>query len=662
MNMKEEFLKLGEYGAAGLYEEPNRSLFYRKALGLRRYFEHCRLYAFSGEALYPSGTVYSGMMISPNYMHGLCLPPARLSEEAPLLAEKYKEEFDVYKSSVPREHILAGDMFTHAMPHYERILAEGLLSYIPRIEAIADDDLREGLLHLVEGIRCYASRCVAYLRSVSADRALIEALERVPLYPARNVYEAIVAWNFVMYLDGCDNLGCLAKGLLPYYRGEDLVPWLENLYDNLDKNNGYSMSLDSECPKITVQCLRAARGRRRPMIELLVDGDTPDAVWQEAFATLRSGGGQPAFYNKGAILGGLKARFPSIRDADLARFCGGGCTETMLAGYSAVGSLDASIHLLLIFERAMYAYLPQAERFEDFYEAYLADVSAVTEKVKREIDRSRRERAKYNPLPMRTLLIDDCIEKATEYNSGGARYNWSIISYAGMINVIDSLLAIKTLVFDQKRYTAAELLSHLGANDPEFLKEAVRCPESFGRDLASVNSFAKELSRRIFSMTETGKPAFGEGYLSASIQFRSQARGGSIIGATPDGRAAGDPLCDSLAAIFGKDSLGPTALLNSVTALDLGRALGMPVVNFNITQKMSDSILRALIMGYIQNGGLQLQLTYASREELLDAYEHPERHANLIVRVGGYSEYFCRLPQELQRMVIHRTVQGEAPV
>ena len=86
------------------------------------------------------------------------------------------------------------------------------------------------------------------------------------------------------------------------------------------------------------------------------------------------------------------------------------------------------------------------------------------------------------------------------------------------------------------------------------------------------------------------------------------------------------------------------------------------MVNFNITQKMSDSVLRALIMGYIRNGGLQLQITYASREELLDAYEHPERHGNLIVRVGGYSEYFNRLPDGLKRMIIDRTIQGEASV
>ena len=120
----------------------------------------------------------------------------------------------------------------------ERILKEGLLSYVGRIEKIGDEDMRDGLLHLVRGIECYVARCVSYLTSVSADERLVCALQRVPLHPARDAYEAIVAWNFVMYLDGCDNLGCLGRGLLPYYRGEDLIPYLENLYDNLDRNNG----------------------------------------------------------------------------------------------------------------------------------------------------------------------------------------------------------------------------------------------------------------------------------------------------------------------------------------------------------------------------------------------------------------------------------------
>ncbi len=655
--LKDEFLRLGEYAASGLYEEPNRSLFYRKALGLRRFFENCELAEYCGELLYPSGAIGQKMSVTPDYSTGLKFISSHLKEQAPHLAQKLKDEFCIYLSTVPREHTVAGNMYTHSMPYYERILKEGLLSYIPRIEKIANDDMRDGLLHVVHGIECYIGRCINYLKSVSANHKLVEALKKVPLYPAETAYEAIVAWNFVMYLDNCDNLGCLAKGLLPYYKGENLIPWLENLYDNLDKNNGYSMSLDSECPELTIQCLKAAHGKRRPMIELFVDENTPEAVWQAALTTVKSGGGQPAFYNADVLFEGLKKRFPSIRNEDISRFCGGGCTESMLAGFSNVGSLDAGINLLFILDDTIRSSLPSATDFEEFYEIYLTEVKNVVETVKKEINNSRKERAKYNPLPMRTLLIDDCIDKGTEYNSGGARYGWSIINFAGLINVIDSLLAIKALVFEKKKYTAEEIIGLLQNNDSNFLREVIGLRESFGKDIDEINNLAHEISEKIFSMTETGELVFGEGFLSASIQFMSQANAGKHIGATPDGRSAGAPLCDSLAAIFGKDSYGPTALLNSVTSLDLKRALGVPVVNFNITQNFSDHTLKALILGYMKQGGIQLQITYASKEELLDAYEHPEHHGNLIVRVGGYSEYFNRLSDEMKRMVINRTIQ-----
>lgn len=655
--VRDQFLALGEYAAAGLYEEPERSLFYRKALGLRRFFEHCDLAVYRGEKLYPSGVIDRKMSVVPSYMDGLTFGSSKLKEQAPQLSRRLNEEFCIYRSHIPAEHSVAGNMYTHSMPHYERILREGLLSYLPRIQKIADADLREGLLHLVEGIRCYVARCVDYLKSVDADEALIAALKKVPLSPAETAYEAIVAWNFVMYLDNCDNLGCLAKGLLPYWRGEDLTPFLENLYDNLDQNNGYSMSLDSECPTLTVQCLKAAHGKRRPMIELFVDENTPESVWLAALETMKSGGGQPSFYNADALLGGLKKRFPSIREEDLDRFCGGGCTEAMIAGLSGVGSLDAGINLLLILEQTIYSHLPISTSFEDFYECYIAEVAAVVEQIKDAINRSRRERAKYNPVPMRTLLVDDCIDQGTEYNNGGARYNWSIINFAGLINVIDSLLTVKALVYDDKTYTAEQLITCLRNNDRDFLRLVIGLPQSFGKDIGAVNAFAHKVSERIFSMTEYGDLVFGEGFLSSSIQFKGQVGAGKRVGATPDGRSEGEPIADSLAAIFGKDTRGPTALLNSVASLALDRATGVPVVNFNITQKFSGSVLRGLILGYMKQGGIQLQITYASREELEDAYEHPERHGNLIVRVGGYSEYFSRLSDNLKRMVIARTIR-----
>ena len=651
------FLKIGEYGAAGMYEEPDRSLFYRKSLGIRRFYENCEMAIYNGEYLYPSGVVNTGMCIRPHYLSGMQMDYAKVAEKNSDAAKVFADDFAKFKSSVPPEHTVAGNMYTHSMPNYERILKEGLLSYIPRIEKMKDEDMREGLIHIIEGIKTYIDRSVKYLESVHADKKLIEALKKVPLHPADNLYEALVSWNFILYLDNCDNLGCVASGLYPYYKGEDVTDILKNLFDNLDANCGYSMALGTDYSPLTLQCLEASKGKRRPMIELFVDENTPDEIWKKAFEVIRTSNGQPAFYNPSVLLGGLKERFPVITDEDLQKFCGGGCTEAMLAGLSNVGSLDAGINLPLILENVIRENLPKVNSFEMFYNKYISEVEKTVLTVTEEIQNSQKLRAEYNPLPMRTLLVDDCIDSGLDYNNGGARYKWSIINFAGMINVIDSLLVIRDFVFTDQLYTADEFMNKLADNDQDFLKRARAHSVSFGNDDADANSFAEKISSDIYSMLDDKKPYLGEGFLPASIQFMSQAEAGRNVGATPDGREAGAPLCDSLAAVFGKDTKGPTALLRSVCSLNLNRALGVPVLNFNINPDFKDEILKALILGYMKQGGIQIQITCLSREILEEAYRNPELHKNLVVRVGGYSEYFYRLSDELKRMVIERTIQ-----
>ena len=651
----DEFRKMGEYAASGAFEEPERSLFYRKALGIRRYYENCSLFPYIKGKLYPSGTKSETMRIYPHYLNGLEVNVWGVSGEEQTLIEKYKADFCRYKTKVPEQHAVAGNMYCHSIPNYGRIIREGLDSYVERINSINDKDFREGLIHIYEGIRCYVDRCVKYLEEEKAEERLINALKKVPLGKADNIFEAIVSWNFIMYLDNCDNLGCLAKELYLFYNGEDIVGLLGNLYDNLDSNNGYSMALHTDYNELTVQCLKAAKGKRRPMIELFVDKNTPTEIWNTAFDIMRSHGGQPAFYNT-SLLEKLQKRF-EINDTDIKGFCGGGCTESMIAGYSNVGSLDAGINLLLILEGTIYKYLQSAETFEEFYNTYIAEVKSVVDDVTEKISSSQKERAMYNPLPMRTLLIDDCIDKETEYNNGGARYKWSIVNFAGMINVIDSMLAIKEFVFDSRKISAEAFCDKLKNNDSDFLSECRRCGTAFGTDNSTANRFTHKLSLDVYSMLDKKKPYIGEGFIPASIQFMSQADAGRHIGATPDGRKAGQPLCDSLGAIFGKDQKGPTAFLKSVASIDLNRAVGVPVLNFNIDEKWNDDILKALILSYMEMGGIQMQITCISEELLREAYKNPNEHKNLVVRVGGYSEYFYRLTDELRKMILNRTIQ-----
>lgn len=519
--------------------------------------------------------------------------------------------------------------------------------------------MREGLLLVLEGIKAFSERCISYLESKNADAKIIKALKKVPFSPAENIYEAVVAWNFVMYLDNCDNLGCVASGLLPYYHGEDITALLANLYDNLDINGGYSMALGVDYTPLTLQCLEASKGKRRPMIELFVNNDTPDEIWSKAFEVIRTSNGQPAFYNEKILLEGLKNRIPEISSEDLKKFCGGGCTESMLAGLSNVGSLDAGINLLLVLEKCIYSALFECDSFEKFYNTYISEVRAVADNVMNEISESQRRRAEFNPVPMRTLLIDDCIDSGKEFNNGGARYRWSIINFAGIINVIDSLLVIRDFVFENKNLTADELIENLKSENEGFLTAARRHSVSFGNDNADANAFTAKLSGDIYSMLDGKTPYLGGAFLPASIQFLSQVKAGMNIGATPDGRKSSAPLCDSTAAIFGKDTKGPTALLKSVTSLDLKRALGVPVLNFNITPNFNDAVLKSLITSYMELGGIQMQLTCTSAETLKEAIDDPSLHKNLVVRVGGYSDYFCRLSDELKLMVYNRTIQQE---
>lgn len=657
MTLYERFNALNEPLAAGLHEEPQRSLFYRKALGLRRYYEAVPVPEYQAGRLYPSGILPRIGSVHPFYLHGFSPDTKALLEKDPSLhtAARFPEFFRD-RSSVPRNHIVTGDMYTHSMPDYQRILAEGFDSYDARIEKIEDTDMREGLKHLMAGLRAYHARCLEHLKDVHAEERLIDALTQVPFKPCRSLYEAIVAWNYILYLDNCDNLGALAQGLMPYDKGEDVEALIRNLYENLDENGGYSMQLGLVDTRLTEVCLRAAHGLRRPMIELFVDEDTTPSVWQAALDCIRSGGGSPALYNKKLFLQGLKKRFPMLRDEDMPRLCGGGCTEIMVGGLSHVGSVDAGINLALILDQTMPELLKSAQTFDEFYARYMDAVHQVALDVIAGVAQSQRDRSRLNPLPMRTLLVSDCIENGRDFNAGGARYMWSIVSYSGIVNVIDSMMVIRDRYYADTCHDADAFLKSL--DDPAFRSEVRQHPHRFGIADADTDALAQRFTHEIFGYLSERPSALGEGFVPASIQFMSYAEAGIPVGATPDGREPCTPLCDSLSAIFGKDTEGPTALIRSITSMDLKEALGTPVVNFTIQPQFSDEVILGLLKAYIALGGMQIQVTCISRETLEDAYRNPDAHRNLIVRVGGYSEYFYRLSDDLKLKVLERTFQS----
>lgn len=658
MNVAELFNSIGEIYAAGLFELEGEAPIVRYANALKRFWEKAPIPDYDGGRLYPCGknpfNFDNSVAVRPHYANTYQISYGALRKKSEQAAFIMSAEENKVKTFGDSPHTVGGMGWTHSFPNYERVLREGLDEYKRRVGALSDSDFKRGMQILLEGIDAYHSRCLDRLIEGSAPKELIDAFQKMPYKPAENIYEAILSLNFIYYVDGCDDIGHLDKILLPYHEGEDIVTLIGELFRHVDENDGWSGALGPDYNDITRACIRAIHNGRRPNLQLLVKPDMPDWVWEESAASLATSCGQPAMYNYHRYMSNLRRLMPEVGEEDLSRLAFGGCTETMLEGISNVGSDDAGINVALIFSDYMRTNLYLCDSYDSFYSGLISEIRRTVAEVLDRLNEYRRTRALYRPSVVRTLLVEDCIDRETEFNAGGARWEWSVINMAGVINVIDSLSVIKALVYGEKKYTPEEFLKLLDDGSCELLSAIKKCPaygndndvaDMIGREL--VDALAESLSQR--ECYPKGK------FYAVANQFTTYVGAGKKIPATPDGRAAGAPLCDSLGAIHGNDMKGPTALLNSVSKLGAEKFLGTPITNIRIAKEHLKGYLKPLVLSFFERGGMQLQISSLSREEMLDAIANPQKHESLVVRVGGYSEYFNRLSPELKATVIERT-------
>jgi formate C-acetyltransferase len=214
--------------------------------------------------------------------------------------------------------------------------------------------------------------------------------------------------------------------LFPYYERDleaghithdEAVALIRCFWENADINNGWSTGIGGTTPTgepayndLTVVCLEAAQKIRRPNLQLHVRRDMPQAVWDAALDTIATGCGLPALYNEEKFLRSLRQADLGIHEEDLGLHLGAGCTETMVHGCSNVGSLDAGINLPLILIQMLHEHLPAVEDFDALVEAYKADAAAVVREIVDDVSADQEMKARLRPQPMRSLLIDDCIE------------------------------------------------------------------------------------------------------------------------------------------------------------------------------------------------------------------------------------------------------------
>jgi len=272
--------------------------------------------------------------------------------------------------------------------------------------------------------------------------------------------------------------------------------------------------------------------------------------------------------------------------------------------------------------------------------------------------------AAYMPAPFLSLLVDDCILKGKDYHDGGPRYDSSYIQGVGMGTVTDCLSAIKYHVYVQKTLTMGKILEMLDADFAGFERERQmllnRTPR-YGNDDDAADDLLVCVFEAYFNAVDGRKNTRGGTYHINLLPTTCHIYFGSVTGATPDGRRAWSPLSEGISPVQGVDRHGPTAVLKSASKMDHVRT-GGTLLNQKFTpQLLADETgldaLVSLIRAYFQLGGHHIQFNVVDGATLRKAQKNPEQYRDLIVRVAGYSDYFCDLSEALQEEIIARTEQ-----
>ena len=345
-----------------------------------------------------------------------------------------------------------------------------------------------------------------------------------------------------------------------------------------------------------------------------------------------------------------------------------GCNEPAFPG--AINGSNSKINFARSTETLFHKKpeeIASAASFEEYYNIFLQELFSDLDIAYAYDDKYNWERAKdINYLS--SLFFQGTIEKAISLTQGPGDIVIASPMFMGIANVIDSLIIVKQFVFDEKIVSMQELISAVQANweGYEDLRTLiVNKGDFFGNDTKRSNYVAQKLYQSMYEYLKDKTNLFGYHFLMGDLfGYNPHFKWfGEKMGATPDGRKAGEPLKFGLQQSGGYDRNGLSAYLNSIAKADLtGIGCGSTVTNIMIDEQLirnDDHFEKTVDMleTYFKNGGVHFQLTYVSKEDLLKAKVTPEDYKNLRVRVSGFSDYFVKLNEAIQDNIIERTTQ-----
>lgn len=412
----------------------------------------------------------------------------------------------------------------------------------------------------------------------------------------------------------------------------------------------------------------------QPSSMVQVSKKNPDKFLKRALRIVKTGFGQPSIFNTDAIIQELLRQGKSLEDARNGG--ASGCVETGAFGTESY-ILTGYFNLTKIFELTLHNGLDprtgkqtglktgEVTSFKDFGELMEAYEKQVQYFARVKIDGNliiEKQFALHMPAPFLSLLVDDCIGNACDYNAGGARYNTSYIQGVGLGSLTDSMTAIRFHIYDKKTFRWEKYMYALSENFRNFdklRKDLIYHTPRYGNDDDYADDQAVKIFE-IFSKSIEGYPTYRGGTFRINmLPTTSHIYFGSVTGATPDGRMAGQPLSEGISPVQGTDRKGPSAVIKSASKFDHIRTGGTLLnqkfsPSFFATEDAIDKIC-ALVRSYFRLDGHHIQFNVVSADTLRMAQKNPELYQDLIVRVAGYSDYFNDLGEDLQNEIIERT-------
>jgi formate C-acetyltransferase len=412
----------------------------------------------------------------------------------------------------------------------------------------------------------------------------------------------------------------------------------------------------------------------QPSSSIQVSKKNPDRFVRRAAKIIRTGFGQPSVFNTDVVIQEMIRQGKSVVDARNGGTSG--CVETGAFGkenYNLTGYFNMPKVLEITLNNGLDARTgrrigletgdpAQFETFEELFEAYNKQLNYFVDIKIHGNNVVERLYANYMPAPFLSLLIDDCIAKGKDYHNGGARYDTSYIQGVGIGTMADAMTAIKYHVFDKKTMMMKELMTTL-QDDFEGHERTHqlllnRTPK-YGNDDDYADDVMVAVFETYFNAIDGRKNTRGGTNRINLLPTTCHVYFGSVIGATPDGRKAGKPLSEGVSPVQGADRCGPTAVINSAAKMDHVRTGGTL-----LNQKFTPQLLRDerdldklvhLVRTYFKLDGHHIQFNVVDASTLRAAQKNPQQYRDLIVRVAGYSDYFCDLGEALQEEIIART-------